>query len=321
MALNELMDLFEFLKKQINEHGPYLKADETRTRQVLIDPLLKELGWDVTDPRQVELEYRIDKPFEAKGQKKPDYALMPQGRDNSDDETKPLAVVEAKAWSAVKLDEATTQVDGYAFARGVRYGVATDGDEWRLVDVYKQAPLQQKTETLFTISTDLASTCALKALALWNPNLCLEDGPVIAEEPVLIKINGPPPPPPPPPDNCYPLTELPLDRKFKGMVTLPDGLDVPFGNGARLYTEVTRYLVRSGALQSNQPAFKLFGGSRYAVAPDRYHSDGVEFGNAKDIGNGLWLEVSYSNPKKVELAQLILRKFDVDPATVQVCFD
>ena len=50
MALDELFETFEFLKKRIEEHREYLSQDETRTRQVLIDPLLKELGWDVGGP-------------------------------------------------------------------------------------------------------------------------------------------------------------------------------------------------------------------------------------------------------------------------------
>lgn len=81
MALDDLQSVIEKLRKTIEMHRDYLSRHETRTRQVLIDPLLRELGWDVSDPEAVQLEYRV-------GQQWADYALM---SDNQ-----PVAVIEAK---------------------------------------------------------------------------------------------------------------------------------------------------------------------------------------------------------------------------------
>ena len=82
MALDELAATIETIKSRINEHGISLAANETRTRQVLIDPLLDALGWDVSDPDQVELEYDV------RG-KRADYALKSNGRV--------VGVIEAKS--------------------------------------------------------------------------------------------------------------------------------------------------------------------------------------------------------------------------------
>ncbi len=81
MALDDLQRVIENLRNMIEVHRDYLSEDETRTRQVLIDPLLRKLGWDVSDPQAVELEYKM-------GPQRADYALMSNGQ--------PVAVIEAK---------------------------------------------------------------------------------------------------------------------------------------------------------------------------------------------------------------------------------
>lgn len=317
MALNELMETFEFLKKQIDEHGPYLKADETRTRQVLIDPLLEELGWDVTNPTQVELEYRIDKPFEAKGQKKPDYALMPQGLDNPDEDAKPVCVIEAKSLDGGKLDEATTQVHDYAFNRGVAYGISTDGDEWRLVDVYQRQPLQQKTEKLFQITIDSASACALKALALWNPNLCANGGPIPAEDPVLVTVVGPPPPPP----DWHPLPGVPTDRTPTG-IKFGDGPKVKISSWTQLWVQVATHLVETGKIRATDLPVKVAGGKNCVINNKPHQPDGRPFpGRPNEIADGFWLYTVFNKNGFVANSQKLLEDFHVAPATVQVCFD
>ena len=62
---------------------PSLRANETRTRMALIDPLLQALGWDVSDPEVVTPEYDVS------GARAPTTRLLrPDG--------KPAAIVEAK---------------------------------------------------------------------------------------------------------------------------------------------------------------------------------------------------------------------------------
>ena len=87
MALDDLQGVIEKLRTMIETHRGYLSRHETRTRQVLIDPLLRELGWDVSDPAAVELEYAVKLEYRM-GKKWADYTLMSNG--------KPVAVIEAK---------------------------------------------------------------------------------------------------------------------------------------------------------------------------------------------------------------------------------
>ena len=53
MPLESLHSLVETLKKRIQDHGAELRKSTMLTRYALIDPLLRELNWDTTDPSQV----------------------------------------------------------------------------------------------------------------------------------------------------------------------------------------------------------------------------------------------------------------------------
>ena len=50
MPLENLLTLIEKLQERIDSHGDALKKNEMLTRYALIDPLLRELGWDTEDP-------------------------------------------------------------------------------------------------------------------------------------------------------------------------------------------------------------------------------------------------------------------------------
>ena len=61
MPLDDLTGVIETLQQRIRQHGPItLRANETRTRMALIDPLLCALGWNTADPALVTPEYRVD---------------------------------------------------------------------------------------------------------------------------------------------------------------------------------------------------------------------------------------------------------------------
>ena len=69
MPLEQLHSLVETLKERIKEHNDALRGSEWLTRYALIDPLLRELGWDTADPALVMPEYRL-------GNGRADYALL-----------------------------------------------------------------------------------------------------------------------------------------------------------------------------------------------------------------------------------------------------
>ena len=169
MALDDLTGVIEELQDMIGKHRDYLSEDETRTRQVLIDPLLRELGWDVSDPDMVHLEYRVK-------QQRADYALMSNGR--------PVAVIEAKRLGKSLKDDYMNQVLNYANLEGIRYMIVTDGDRWEMYEVFKPVALEERQLMKFQLSQQPAHENALQALRIWKPNLA-SGSPSEAMEPVI----------------------------------------------------------------------------------------------------------------------------------------
>ena len=156
-----LQGVIEKLRKMIETQRRYLAENETRTRQALIDPLLRELGWDVSDPDLVELEYWVKK-------QRADYALMSDGQ--------PVAVIEAKKLG-VDLEDQIMQALNYANAGGIPYMIVTDGDKWEMYEVFKRGALEERLLMKFRLSEQPAHKNALQALAMWTPNLASDGSP------------------------------------------------------------------------------------------------------------------------------------------------
>ena len=121
MLLDSLLKLVETLRERIDEHGDALRQSEAMTRYALIDPMLRELGWNTDDPAQVVPEYRVANNQMA------DYVLRANDA--------PTIVVESK-----KLDEPLQ--GGKALDQGILYSahtrsgyfLLTDGRRWELYE-------------------------------------------------------------------------------------------------------------------------------------------------------------------------------------------
>ncbi len=101
-----------------------LLGNELLTRYVLIDPLLRALGWDTENPKEVWVEYRVT----SKRRKRADYVLF-RGKEA-------VALIEAKkfGWRGGKepqITRAARQVSGYQVSMSsVPLGIITDGGGW-----------------------------------------------------------------------------------------------------------------------------------------------------------------------------------------------
>ncbi len=126
----------------------YRKVDlkEYPTRTIFVDPLLQALGWDVTDPDEIELEYpTIDG-------KSVDYAPKIN--------RKPVLFIEAKSLNDPLTDvKSTTQVVGYAANAGVEWCVLTNGVTYKVYRSTEKAEAPDK--LLFEISLDPKETESL----------------------------------------------------------------------------------------------------------------------------------------------------------------
>lgn len=118
------------LKDRIKNHRDHIKAHETRTRVVLIDPLLRSRGWDPEDPRLVQHEYKVNQGWA-------DYALMKGGSV--------VAIIEAKKLDRKFADGAL--VEKVAAFPGIELVVFTNGNEWQFFRAPNFEPKQVKVDS------------------------------------------------------------------------------------------------------------------------------------------------------------------------------
>lgn len=156
--MDELTSCIEELKSRIKTHRSSLSKSESRTRVALIDPLLRTLGWDVSDPELVTPEY-------STGKGRVDYALLKE-KDN------PVAIFEAKKLGeSLSSDNHRDQMIGYAIKEGIVYAGLTNGNDWELYDVFEKVALNQKRILDISIEKSPTYHAALQLLCLWRPNL------------------------------------------------------------------------------------------------------------------------------------------------------
>ncbi|NJE30931.1 hypothetical protein E3E38_07735 [Thermococcus sp. 18S1] len=104
-------------------------SNEEATKQHMILPLLKELGWRIDKPHEVYPERQ------TRNKRRPDYTLLVDG--------KPVAFLEAKSAKTRVIGRGgvvskhARQLIGYCFEEGVALGVLTNGTQWVLMETFK----------------------------------------------------------------------------------------------------------------------------------------------------------------------------------------
>lgn len=319
MALDDLKATIETLQERIQAHRAYLEGYETRTRQALIDPMLRALGWDVENPDSVQVEYKV-------GKDRVDYALMRN--------KKPAAVIEAKVLGTPLDEKETMQVLNYANSAGIPYMALTNGDHWRMLEVFKQAPIEDRVLLEFQLTQDEPYACALQALGLWRSNLT-SSKPQEATPPVMIKPShddsAPPTPKPSsgkevvePSKNSdwVPIKSLKVKKGKRRLpppnaIKFPDSSTKPIRYWVDLLKSVAQYLIEEGKISAQNCPVHQKGSKRYLVHTEPIHATGTEFNNKKKIGK-LWLNTDHNAIKILEHARWLLENFNIDPSTVLV---
>ena len=157
MDLDRLIDLIETVRGRIERHGRLLVENETRTRTASIDPILRALGWEVSDPGAVVPQYDIG------GRLLPGYALFARHDD------KPAALVETRRLGATLGDYRAQLIDDVARGK-IDYAVLTDGNDWELYDMRLPVPLAEK-RVFISITKGVLPKIALDFLPLWRRSL------------------------------------------------------------------------------------------------------------------------------------------------------
>lgn len=94
-------------QQQSQKVADSLQWSEAKTRALLIDAMLVQAGWDISNPSQVGQEVEVDFPDNVSGKGRADYVLW-------GDNGQPLAVIEAKKSGNVSLQAGREQARMYA---------------------------------------------------------------------------------------------------------------------------------------------------------------------------------------------------------------
>ena len=310
MLLDDLFQVIEKLRDRVETHQDKLKQSEALTRNALVDPLLRTLGWDTEDPALAMPEYRLGSGFA-------DYALLNGGN--------PAIVIEAKKLGT-PLYSAAEQSVTYCVNAGIRHFVATDGRKWDVYETHRPVPLGEKKIVSFDITDSTADVC-LDALVLWRRSV--QSGTVRkAQAPLLdprdpqhaapVAVSQPEPTPTPVATTPIPTTApehkgnwqtlsqfQPGNRKPPSEIRFPDGSTAEIKRWADIPTEAVRWLSAHGRLDETQ--IPVVSGKRYLLSGSPVHSMGIEFKMPRQAGNH-YVECNYNRASNVRNANTIIKR-------------
>lgn len=321
MPLESLLSLLAQLKGRIEQHGPLLRQSEALTRYVLIDPLLRELGWDTEDPDKVRPEYR-DSGGSA------DYALFLENR--------PVALVEAKKLGE-PLAAGIEQALNYCNRQGINYMIVPDGNHWEMYEVFRQARIEDRKLTSISVHGEGAYQSALKALHLWQPNLgsgtsispppelIIATTPVETYQPPRVGDDSPivTPPPTPPTTRSTPGWTPIKDLHLASGAKAPSAIRFPGGEEKRIkywkyvLVEVAEWLIRNNSLTAPKCPIGR-GYDRYIVHTQSRHSSGKDFFQPERLSKGLFLETNVSARNAVDDARFLIEKLAGDSTGIEL---
>ena len=150
------MNLKENLTQIVNiyEASKDVISTEEATKNALVMPMLQALGYNVFNPMEVIPEYISD--IGTKKGEKVDYALIENGE--------PIILVECKHWKE-NLDNHVSQIYRYFGASKVKFGILTNGIEYRVYSDLDNKNVMDKMPFLtFTILADDVELLAIQSL-------------------------------------------------------------------------------------------------------------------------------------------------------------
>lgn len=324
MALESLLELVRTLSKRIKEHGELLRNNEALTRTALIDPLLRELGWNIEDPAQVIPEFPTD------NNEKPDYVLFTSAG--------PTMIVEAKSLDSPLHEKEkaykkspTIQALNYSYnIRETNYFSVTNGRYWEIYDKQRLGDENKGKISQFNITESPVEEVCLKALVLWRPGV--EAGIVSPAKMSLFwqgdESTPPAQSPPKPSEEHPPELESSTDNdwiplsKFKHQqgdkpppaLKFPEGKIVEINWWYELVTKTTDRLFENGSLNDGDCPIKR--GRRYIV-----DSSEKALGEAKEIRTvhgAVYVETRNNAPNHIKSALTVIKCAGQNPTEFKV---
>lgn len=311
--LTNLSNVLRIVRESAGSYETTLKKNEAAARAVLIDPILRALGWDVANPFMVEVETVGQ--FGA-NKVSADYALKADGEV--------VVVVEAKKLGT-DLKQFHHQLVQYGFSFGIERLFLTDGIRWEHFTSLSPSGLAP-TRVLDLHADDLGQVAAYLVreldAALVSPgeeqiDKLTEEIQQLQEEVSKLKslekrianLEGSAahsPPPQPESDPHWQSLEGLFGLKGKKPITfrLPSGEEVAVRNWAQVLVESCRFALTAHPTLEVPLADKA-GKKTTLIQPTKFPSN-VGSRQIEINGQVLYVYVNYSADKSAENAAYVL---------------
>lgn len=294
--MQTLIDTAAKIQQTIKAHRSALAKNETMTRYALIDPLLGELGWDLSNP----------------GDAVPEDNTSPGGKTDYTLGNGAM-IVEAKKLDE-NLDKYADRLISYVRDRNVRYGVLTNGQKWRMYDANTTT---KSPEVEFDI-TDSDGVVLSKAIRL-HRSVVLDGVPSRTPIPTTGKSRGRREAPPPPGNAPgIALTNLNYskgDSPPKSLIHMDDSRK-PLGSWVDLLAGVAEWLISNKRLTAQNCPVQL-GSKNYLLHTEPTHPNGKPFSTHREIG-GLYVFTNFGPSYVIRHAKNLIKEAGLNPSDFKV---
>ena len=294
--MQTLIDTAAKIQQTIKAHRSALAKNETMTRYALIDPLLGELGWDLSSP----------------GDAVPEDNTSPGGKTDYTLGNGAM-IVEAKKLDE-NLDKYADRLISYVRDRNVRYGVLTNGQKWRMYDANTTT---KSPEVEFDI-TDSDGVVLSKAIRL-HRSVVLDGVPSRTPIPTTGKSRGrreaPPPPGNMPGIALTDLNHSKGDSHPKSLIH-GDGSQKALGSWPDLLAGVAEWLINNGHLTAQHCPVRT-GPKRCVMHTEPTHPNGKPFSTHRRIG-GLYVLTHFNGFDCIKHSKKLIEKAGLNPSDFKV---
>lgn len=340
--MNNLNEVLASIADKIKKFRSLYEQNEMAVRDQIVNPILRNLGWDPENPEEVQPNVYIEEGV-------PDYSLFKNG--------KKILFVEAKKLGVdIEQGEVIRQLAKYSFSEGTKYGVLTNGAVWVLIRSFEEGTaltertvwradfenedlpaVLRKITTVSKTNIEHIDVLVKKVQILdeiWQSLLDEPEEMIRGLMPVVRSIinQGYP-------DYQFEDTEIEdlLKERIKEIVSGPSeeetlseaspeliserggsprkmklkGEFFELRNSFEILVNTANWLIKNGRLKYGDYPVGIGRGKRYLIHKEAKHKYGDDFRAPKKLSNGLWIETHYSTASTINYSKRLLEKFGV----------
>jgi len=339
--MNNLNESLATIVEKIKKFRPLYEKNEMAVRDQIINPILRDLGWNPENPEEVQPNVFTEEGI-------PDYSLIKN--------EKKILFVEAKKLGVdIEQKEVIRQLAKYSFGEGTKYGILTNGAVWVLIRSFEEGKtlterivwkidlenevlpaIIRKIITISKTNIEFIEVLVKKVQILdeiWQSLLEEPEDMIKGLMPVVKSIitQGYP-------DYQFEDTEIEdlLKERVNKIIVYPSGeeaiSEIPvesisqrgerprkmklkgevseFRYSFEILVNTANWLIKNGKLKLSDCPVEA-GHKRYLINKEPKHKNGDGFRASKSLLSELFIETSYSTAGAINYAKRLLEKFGV----------